>query len=66
MYKYFCNSCGYRFKSNLSERDENGILNEISCPHCGAWDIYPDTINGSRQAVKHLTEHENKLDLWDE
>lgn len=65
-YKYFCNSCGCRFESETPEYDEEGLRNDIPCPHCGAWDIYADTLEGSAQAVRHQTEYENKTSLWEE
>ena len=61
MYKYFCNSCGCRFESEMPEYDADGLRNDIPCPHCGAWDIYPDTAEGSEQAIRHQTEYENKI-----
>ena len=61
MFKYFCNSCGQRFESETPEYDEEGLRNDIPCPRCGAWDIYPDTAHGSAQAIRHQTEYENRL-----
>ena len=37
MYKYFCNSCGTHFENDMPERDNDGLLNNIICPHCGAY-----------------------------
>ena len=66
MYKYFCNSCGTHFENDMSERDNNGLLNDIVCPHCGAYDIYPDTPRGATRSVKDMTEYENKQIEWDD
>lgn len=63
-YKYFCNHCGYHFESELPERDSNGLLNDILCPHCGDAEIYPDTVEGSKRSVKAVTEYENTEMLW--
>ena len=63
-YKYFCNSCGWRFESETPEYDEEGLHNDIPCPHCGAWDIYPDTPEGSADSIRHQTEYENKVAIW--
>lgn len=66
MYKYFCNSCGTRFEHELSERDKDGLLNDIACPHCGAYDIYTDTEEGATQSVKDLSDYENTMNLWED
>lgn len=58
MYKYFCDNCGEHFSSDTAHTDKYGMM-DIFCPHCGAWDIYPDTLTGSADAVRHLTEYEN-------
>ena len=60
-YKYFCNECGHHFTSNKPERDENGFLNDISCPECGGWNVYPDTDAGAAASVKEQTEYENEI-----
>lgn len=57
MFKYFCNGCGKRFESELPERNKLGLLNYISCPRCGAWETYPDTVEGSKQSVKDTLEY---------
>ena len=59
-YKYFCNSCGKHFACEFPERDKLRLLNDIVCPKCGAYDIYPDTTEGSRQAIKDYSEYENQ------
>lgn len=64
MYKYFCDSCGYHFTDPRPERDERGLLNDISCPRCGAWEIYTDDERGARDSVRDLTEYENKIREW--
>ena len=66
MYKYFCNCCDHRFESPLPERNEAGLLNAISCPECGAWDVYPDTAEGAAQSVKAQVGYENKLMEWED
>ena len=63
MYHYFCNDCGHHFASDLPERDANGLLNDIDCPKCGCWEIYPDNPAGSDQAVKALTDYENAVEV---
>lgn len=60
-YKYFCNSCGKKFESNLPEKDKLGLLNDIVCPKCGAYDIYADTEEGNKLAFKHFCEYENYI-----
>ena len=65
-YKYFCGCCGYRFTSGKPERDENGFLNDISCPDCGAWDVYPDTDAGANASVKDQMEYESEVEAWEE
>lgn len=59
-FRYFCHECGHCFASNKPERDDNGFLNDISCPECGAWNVYPDTDAGAAASVKELTEYENE------
>lgn len=61
MFTYFCDCCGKKFKSEIPERDENGMLNNICCPSCGAWDIYPDTPEEADASVTRETEYENTL-----
>lgn len=61
MYKYFCGGCGHRFTDPRPERDENGLLNEIACPNCGAWDIYQDTPAGAAASVADQIAYENKI-----
>ena len=60
MYKYFCGCCGKHFESEFPERNEMGLHNEITCPNCGVYDIYPDTPEGSAQSIKDLTDYENE------
>jgi sarcosine oxidase delta subunit len=52
------------FTSALPERDENGIVNDIYCPHCGDLNTYPDTAQGAAESVKALTESENIEIAW--
>lgn len=61
MYKYFCGSCGLRFASDKPERDSKGFLNDIPCPECGAWDIYPDTAAGAAASVRDQLDYEDRL-----
>ena len=63
-YKYFCDNCGRHFASDLPERDSRGCLNDIPCPHCGAWDIYPDTPGGAAASVRDQLDYENRLREW--
>lgn len=65
-YKYFCGDCGHHFTSNKPERDENGFLNDISCPECGAWDVYPDTDAGATASVRDQTGYENAVESWED
>ena len=61
-YFYFCGCCGHYFKSDIPELNEHGLPSSISCPECGAWDIYPDTAEGARQSVKDQLAHENAVE----
>lgn len=63
MYKYFCDYCGRSFESSTPERDPLGLLNDIACPHCGSFDIFPDTPEGHAASVAALTEYENKTEI---
>lgn len=65
-YKYFCNCCGWRFESALPEKDEHGLDNEIPCPHCGAWDIYPDTDEARTESVRRLSDYEASQEMEDD
>ena len=65
-YKYFCDSCGARFESETPFYTKDGLHSEISCPHCGAWDIYEDTAAGAAESVRALTEYENRISEWEE
>lgn len=66
MYKYFCDTCGAHFSSALPERDENGLVNCIYCPHCGDLNTYPDTAQGAAESVKALIESENVEIAWND
>lgn len=67
--KVMCNTCGCRFDAPDNIRlagmtPEKAILcEEVACPDCGSYDIYPDTAAGSRKAVKDQTSYENKVDI---
>lgn len=61
MYKFFCGNCGKKFSSETPERDAHGFLSDISCPNCGAWDVYPDTKDGAAQSIKDLMDYEDKM-----
>lgn len=65
-YRYFCNTCGYKFESDLPEKNESGLLNDIVCPKCGSYEIYTGTSEGATQSVKDTTDYENKLIEWEE
>lgn len=65
MHHYFCNSCGHHFASDIPERNEIGTLNDIPCPECGSWDIFPDTSSGSAAAIKEFNEYENEIEFGD-
>lgn len=60
-YKYFCGCCGHKFTSDKPERDSKGFLNDIPCPECGAWDVYPDTPAGSAASVRDQLDYEDRL-----
>ncbi len=60
-YKYFCGNCGKHFASEKPERDASGLLNDIPCPECGAWDVYADTTAGATASVRDQTDYENRL-----
>ena len=62
--KYFCNSCGKHFACEFPERDQLRLLNDIVCPKCGTYDIYPDNAEGSRQAIKDYSEYENQIEKY--
>lgn len=66
MFKYFCENCGARFMHVQPERDENGLINDIFCPHCGDRDIYPDTSEGAAQSIRNLNKYEASLMAWAE
>lgn len=59
MYKYFCNTCGTTFESDVE--DELSIV----CPNptCGCYDIYPDTGDGIKQAFKDFCDYDNEIAL---
>lgn len=61
-YKYFCNCCGWRFESDLPEKDEHGFDNEISCPHCGCWGVYLETPENLAWSCEQWA----KEDAWQE
>lgn len=64
-YNYFCDCCGYRFESDIPEKDEHGLSNDIACPHCGAWDVRPYTEEELKASVQELNEYEAKQALWE-
>lgn len=65
-YKYFCGNCGHRFTSDKPERDSRGYLNDIPCPECGAWDVYPDNPTGAAASVRDQTDYKNRLSEWED
>lgn len=62
-YKYFCNSCGKEFGSDLPERNKSGLLNDIFCPECGALDVYPATKEGCEEAYRDFCEYDNRINV---
>lgn len=60
-YKYFCGNCGRHFTSDKPEYEPNGRLNDIPCPECGAWDVYPDTTEGAAASVRDQLDYEDRL-----
>ena len=65
MYKYFCNNCGNHFENELPLKNHLGLLNDIVCPKCGAYEIYPDTAEGAAQSVDDTIAYENELIAWE-
>lgn len=65
-YIYFCDTCGFEFKDARSLKDELGVPNDISCPHCGCWDILPKSPEGAAESLANLNEYEAKLLMWDD
>jgi len=71
-YKYFCDSCGWKFNENPPKRLyklDNGkewLDESLYCPHCGSYAVYEDTEENARASVRRLTEYENTLALWEE
>ena len=65
MHKYFCDSCSYKFVNKLPEKTD-GIYNEIPCPNCGCWNVYPDTPEGRDHSVEDLIGYENDLLAWED
>lgn len=57
-YKYFCNDCGHEFCSDIPERDAVGFLNDISCPHCGSWDVYTNDGSGRKASCNTTLNHD--------
>ena len=66
MYKYFCNNCGNHFENELPLKNHLGLLNDIICPKCGTYEIYPDTAEGAVQSVADTIAYENELIAWEE
>lgn len=58
MFDYFCNTCGYEFQSNLMEHSMQGLLNDIQCPRCRCYDIYPKTETGYEKAFENYCNYE--------
>lgn len=55
-YKYFCDACGLRFESH-EEALINGFFNDnLFCPKCGAFCIYPDTPEEAALSVNRLNQ----------
>jgi len=65
-YSYFCATCGRRFESDLPYKDENGLESDVSCPHCGDFNVYPDTEDGHKREQKAFNDYENKVKAWEE
>lgn len=65
-YRYFCNNCGVKFMFELPEKDKLGLFNNIVCPRCGGYDVYPDTPEGAAASVRHTIEYENELIAWED
>lgn len=58
-YPLFCGDCGNYFESESPLRDHRGMPNDISCPFCGAVNIYPDTPEGAAQSVLNELEYKS-------
>ena len=65
-YTYFCATCGRRFESDLPYKDENGLESDVSCPHCGDFNVYPDTEDGHKREQKAFNNYENAVKAWEE
>ena len=65
-YHYFCGECGHRFDSDLPERDANGLHNDVWCPECGGYNVYPDTPDGAAQSAKDEIEYQAQLAVLDD
>lgn len=65
-YKYFCGCCGKKFSLNISERNVLGLLNDIVCPKCGAYDVYRDDKAGHKEEYHHSQEYENEMRLFED
>lgn len=57
-----CGSCGHLFASEIPLKDERGLSNDVACPECGAWDIYPDTAAGAAQSMRDQLSYEEEAE----
>lgn len=62
-YPLFCGDCGNYFTSEIPLRNQRGMLNDISCPTCGGWNVYPDTPEGAAQSVRDEIAYQNEVDF---
>lgn len=64
-YKCFCGCCGYHFESDTPLKDADGISNDIWCPECGAWEIYPGTIEGAAESVRNEIAYQAEIEAYE-
>lgn len=54
-YRWFCDSCGFHFGSDVPHADDRGNIPDVCCPYCGDLDTYPDTPEQAKASVDRLT-----------
>lgn len=57
-YRVFCDACGYEFESEAPYKSDNGVSNDITCPSCGSYEIYPASQEGYSDALKDFSASE--------
>ena len=56
MVKYFCNSCGHIFFTDLKDFD-------VYCKKCGSFDCYKNTKENADKTIELLNKYELELDI---